>query len=358
MKIDRHAKTDRFRFLFAATVAGLSVVMTLEMRAFGVEPTSFTPRAPMVVESSPTASLPTAVESVTLNTPTATPAIATQPQSTAGAIEMVNRVIESLALGPAFDAKVRQRVWTSDREMVGVGTYEQAGSGSGQFNLQLTMHDGDGKHTLQQISDGRLAWTRSEVASHVGLKRVDVGRLGEWTGNLSNTGSVSPRLKIGAWTEMLDTISRDYVLRLAAGTLESQTVWILSGALRADVRNDVTKTSGRNAWPPLYPTHVRVAIAAKPLENSGFGEGLPVRMEFFADPVKTAKSTPGSSPSGVGPMITLVELYSIRPIDPPPQARFRFENQDAEVNFINETDRYLERYGIQLTDSDRKRMRR
>ncbi len=350
MKIDRHSKTNRFRFLCVMAVAAISVVLTLEMRAFGIEQSSFTTQGPM--------QSPTAVESVTLGTATATPAIATQTQSTAGAIEMVNRVIASLALGPAFDAKVRQRVWTSDREMVGVGTYEQTGSGSGQFNLQLIMHDGDGKHTYQQISDGRLAWTRSEIATHVELKRVDVGRLGEWTGNLSNNGSVPPRLKIGAWTEMLDTISRDYVLRLAAGTLESQTVWILSGTLRDDVRNDVLKTSGRKVWPPLYPTHVRVAIAAKPLDNGGFGEGLPVRIEFFADSVKNTQSTPQSSPRGVGPMITLVELYSIRPIDPLPVVRFRFENQDAEVNFINETDRYLERYGIQLTDSDRKRMRR
>jgi hypothetical protein len=338
--------TIRFKFHATLLALGTSLALTIENTSFATEQSSFT------------TSTPTAMNSVAENAATATPAVTVQAQSTAGAVEMVNRVIASLALGPAFDAKVRQRVWTSDREMVGVGTYEQAGHGSGQFNLQLTMHDGDGKHTLQQISDGRLAWTRSEIASQVKLKRVDVGRLGEWTSHLENKSSVSPRLRIGAWTEMLDMISRDYVLRIAAGTLESQTVWILSGTLRDELRDELRKTSNRSEWPPLYPAHVRVAIAAKPLDNSGFGEGLPVRMEFFAAPTKRAKPHSETSPRDVGPMITLVELYSIRPIDPPPVARFRFENQDADVNFINETDRYLELYGIQLSDSDRKRMRR
>ncbi len=83
---------------------------------------------------------------------------------------------------PSFHAKVRETVWTNGREVVGVGTYEQAGGGSGRFNLQVTMHDGDGKHRLQQISDGRLAWTRTEIAGKVSLRRVDVGRLDEWVG--------------------------------------------------------------------------------------------------------------------------------------------------------------------------------
>ncbi len=349
MKIDRHWIAHRFQLKCA-------VFLTL----FGL--IGWIPSSHAADDGD--ASFTTATAQVTAPTAagaqvTATPAIAQQSQSTAGAVEMVTRVMASLAHGPAFDAKVRQRVWTSDREMVGVGTYEQAGHGSGQFNLQVTMHDGDGKHTLQQISDGRLQWTRSDIAGKVVLKRVDVARLGEYVDRQATPGSVSPRLRIGAWTEMLDTISRDYLLRLAAGTLESHTVWILSGTLRDDVRQDTLVRSGRGVWPPLYPTHVRVAIAAKPIDSSGFGEGLPVRIEFFADRVPTSDATTEASSKDVGPMITLVELYSIRPIDPPPPvARFRFENQDAEVNFINETDRYLQLYGIQLTESDRKRMRR
>ena len=40
----------------------------------------------------------------------------------------------------------------------------------------MTMHDGKGKHTLQQISDGRLAWTRTQIGETVQLQRVDVAQ--------------------------------------------------------------------------------------------------------------------------------------------------------------------------------------
>ncbi len=291
--------------------------------------------------------------------PQATPAIVSEIHSSTTAVELVERVIASLAQGPAFDAKVRQRVWTSGREMVGVGTYEQAGDSSGQFNLQLTMHDGDGKHTLQQISDGRLAWTRTEIAANISLKRVDVGRLGEWASMSQFTNDVSPRLRVGAWTELLDTIRRDYILRLTAGRLEAQAVWIVTGKLRESVREDVLRTTRRSEWPALYPSQVQLAIAATPAKGTNFGEGLPIRIEYRTDGRLPTAANSDDEPSTAPPLarlIMLVELYSIRPIDPPPLARFRYESQD--VNFVNETDRYLKLYGIQLSDSDRKRMRR
>ena len=52
-----------------------------------------------------------------------------------------------------------------------------------------------------------------------------------------------------------------------------------------------------------------------------------------------------------GRLITLIELYSIRPITPPSVERFRFENHDAEFNFI-ERNRSLHSsmYGVRLTD--------
>jgi hypothetical protein len=266
--------------------------------------------------------------------------------------ELIQRVIDSIATGRAFDAKVRQRVWTSGREMVGVGTYEQAGGGTGQFNLQVNMHDGDGKHTLQQISDGRLTWTRTEIDSKVTLKRVDVGRLSEWATSINTPHRASPRLRVGAWTELLDSLAQDYQLRLTAGRLESHAVWIVAGTLRPEIRQQVLSSSG-GRWPELYPTQIRVAIAATSMSENGFGEGLPVRVEYWSEPVQ-AQAT--DTPSTAARMIMLVELYSIRQIEPPPLARFRYENQD--VNFLNETDRYLRKYGIELSDADRRRLRR
>lgn len=227
---------------------------------------------------------------------------------------LILRVIERLALGDAFDAKIRQRVWVGGREVIGVGTYEQAGRGSGQFNLQVAMHTGDGKHTLQQICDGRLAWTREQIGESISLHRVDVGRLDQWVesasvnpvwryqtdlanqpGTESSVGNASlasapaktsvaasidrlpPSVRVGGWTEMLETLVRDYDLKLSAGRLEQQEVWIVHGRLRADVRRqrmiDFGIADGKGDWPELCPTQMVVAIAKSDSAESGFGQG-------------------------------------------------------------------------------------
>ncbi len=276
-----------------------------------------------------------------------------QPQATA----LLRKVLHEIAHGPAFDAKVRETVWTTGREVVGVGTYQQAGGGSGRFNLQITMHDGDGKHRLQQISDGRLAWTRNEIAGHVSLRRVDVGRLDEWLRHSARAGGIAPRLRIGGWTEMLDTIDRDYIVRVDPAKLHSRPVWVITGTLRKDVRTRVLAESGRQQWPLLLPTKVCVAVAATADPETNFGQLLPVRIEYWSDPVASAGSA-DDQPKPKGRLLTLIELYSIQPIAPPPIERFRFENLDAEVNFTNETERYIKRYGVQITAAERRLLRR
>lgn len=280
------------------------------------------------------------------------------PESTSQAVNLLRQVLEQIVHGPAFDAKVREIVWTAGREVVGVGTYEQAGGGTGRFHLQITMHDGDGKHRLQQISDGRLAWTRIEIAGGVSLRRVDVGRLDEWVQDADKTPYLPPRLLVGGWTEILSTIERDYLLRVDSATLKGEPFWVITGDLRRQVRDQIMAESKRQDWPELHPTRVRVAVRAKPEADTGFGQGLPVRMEFWSDPLATPATGGPSDQNSKRRMITLIELYSLRPISPPPHERFRFDNQDAEVNFINETDRYIQMYGIRLTDRERRQLRR
>ncbi len=267
--------------------------------------------------------------------------------------EFVARVLHFIVNGPAFDAKVRETVWATGRDVVGVGTYEQAGGGSGRYNLQVTMHDGDGKHRLQQISDGRLAWTRTEIAGKVSHRRVDVGRLNEWVQEASRQLPISPGLKVGGWAEMLSTIERDYVLSVDSARLKGVAMWVITGELRQSRREQVLADSKRREWPLLHPTLVRVAVRKKPDPETGFGQLLPVHIEFRSDAVGSDEAT-GKS---LRPLITLIELYSIRPISPPPAERFRFENHDAEV-IINETDRYIQLYGVSLTDLQRRQLRR
>ena len=279
-------------------------------------------------------------------------------QSQSQAVKLLRQVLNLIVNGPAFDAKVRETVWTTGREVVGVGTYEQSGGGSGRYNLQLTMHDGDGKHRLQQISDGRLAWTRTEISGKVSLRRVDVGRLDEWVKGATRQMPISPRLKVGAWAEILSTVQRDYVIDVVGAHLKSDPVWVITGTLRQDRRQEILSDSQRDQWPMLYPTRVRIAVKSKPDLETGFGAFLPVRIEFWSDPIAATTDSASAAEKREGRLITLIELYSIRPISPPPAERFRFENQDAEVNFTNETDRYIRLYGVRLTERQRRQLQR
>ena len=278
------------------------------------------------------------------------------PPSDPEAIAFLEQMMDFIGNGPAFDAKIRETVWTAGREVVGVGTYEQRGGGSGQFNLQVTMH-ADGKHRLQQISDGKLAWTRTEIAGKVSLRRVDVGRLEEWVRGTTVESKISPKLKVGAWGEMLSTMQSDYSVRMDTAKLkrepsrDPEPMRVLIGDLKPERRAQVLKDAERKDWPFLYPSRMHVAVKATPDRETGLGHWVPSQIEFWSDPVETVDG--GGEKRSRRRMIALIELYSLRQIEPPSAERFRFDNQDAEVNFINETDRYVESYGVQLTQGQR-----
>ena len=273
--------------------------------------------------------------------------------------ELIEKVIDRLANGQAFDCKLRQRVRTAGREVVGVGTYEQVGGGTGQFSFQIEMHTGAGKHTLQQISDGRLAWTRSEIAGTVSLSRVDVGWLDEGSRTLRGNLKIKPSMRVGGPSEMLDTIRRDYDLKLGTSSLGGQPLSVIIGSLKSSRREAVKGMLGGAAWPKLYPTRVNVAIAQTDDPKSGFGKGLPIRIEHLSDPVALSddpSKEPGSQIKR-RQMISLLEFYSVHPVAPPPIQHFRFENQDTEIDFVNETGRYEERFDIRVSAKERAKYR-
>lgn len=303
---------------------------------------------------------------------TGDPAVAPQDQAKL----LVQRTIQRLALGDAFDAKLRQRIWAGGREVVGIGHYEQSGGGTGRFSLEMTIHDGDSRQSIRQISDGKLAWIRTQLGDSVSLRRVDLGRIDEvyreamrpaanqsprsdgYASTLAVEEPAPPWMRVGGLVELVDTIASDFDLRIGKGKVDEQPVWILRGILSEDARERVHEAGERDSSPSLCPFEVRLAIAAVG-DASGFGVGLPVRMEFWSKPVaqpsetadgeaETAQEPPqiptsGHSDAPRGRLISLLEIYAIRRIEPSPEERFRFKRDDPDVTFSNDTRRYLDR---------------
>lgn len=305
-------------------------------------------------------------------------------QSDPDAIKQLNETMRQLAYGPAFYANIRQRVWAAGREVLGTGAYEQAGNGTGHYNLQVTMYDGDGKvkdgvaeHMMQQISDGRLAWTKTKLGSRTTLSRVDVGRLSEWVRQAqrsspqieapnNDTNDVPLKLKVGAWMEILDSIKHDYVLDLGYAHAKSNddegplSLVVITAKLSEVARKRIQQENHISAVPELFPTTIKIAIRTTDNKEFGFGKGLPVRFEYWSDPVKSedeAEERPAPQFKEQGRLISLIELYSIQEITPPQIGRFRFEANDSSINFTNDTDRYLRKYGIRMTEARRQQMR-
>lgn len=306
---------------------------------------------------------------------------------------LVQRTIQRLALGDAFDAKLRQRTWVQGHEAVGIGHYEQSGGGTGRYSLEMTVHDGDLRHTNQQISDGKLAWIRTHLGQAVTLRRVDLGRIEEFYRELSRQGvlkpltardanaladgshQVPPWLRVGGLVEVVEQIAADYDLHLSKGFVDQKAVWILRGVITDKAKARMSNPESGAVWSELCPHEVRMAIAAVG-NDSGFGVGLPSRIEFWGEPPQAAppdhgatqvagNSQPPETPQAPaievpseasaatlsdkprGKLISLLEIYSVRRIEPSPEERFRFEREDRDVNFFNDTRHYLERLAQQ-----------
>lgn len=258
--------------------------------------------------------------------PAAVDPAAADRASRQAATAMAERMIEYLTFGPPLEAKLRQRVWAAGREVVEVGRYQQAGRGTGRLRMELQVPIADGTSRWQQTCDGRLAWTREEMAGEVRVRRVDLGRLDEVAVS-ARSQRVPPRFRVGGLAEIIDRIAADFVLRLYEGHIEGAPMIVLQGPFREDVAASLMHRLQRETWPELVPRQVRIAVAADSLDAP-----LPSRIEFWTEPE--------------GRRISLLEIYDVAETEPPGVEQFRFE--PGGDDFANETELYLERFSSGL----------
>lgn len=292
-------------------------------------------------------------------------------QQHAAAAEQLRACMRRIVHGPAYDASMRQTVWSTDREVIGAGSIVIGGQSSGRYRMEMTMHDGLAKHTMIQISDGRLAWTRTQIGDSISLRRVDVSRLDTWVrdnnARLANavlasgpgdpTGDgFTPGQCVGGLMEMMTNLTDHHQLSIASAQLAGSPVAVITAKLDADGRERLRQRSGATKLSALQPTQTRVVIAGQDDIKTGFGRGLPTRFEFWSDPIEVNdQDQPGEKQRR---MISLLELHSLRQIETPDSTEFRYEHRDSQIEFVNETDRYLQRYGVRLTEAQRAQLRR
>ncbi|QDV66484.1 hypothetical protein Poly24_01700 [Rosistilla carotiformis] len=247
--------------------------------------------------------------------------------------QTLNGAIRQLVdTGPAFEAKLRQVTRVDGQEVRAVGRYIQSSGLRGLMRMELQSPIGDQTSRFEQTCDGRLTWTREQVGDQVRIRRVDVGRLDE----LAFTSGISARFKVGGLPELLDSIAWDYDLHLVRGVLkETQNVWIVRGTLKASRMQTLLDENGQAVAPPELPTKVRVALAA-----DGPFRLIPVRMEF--------SSEPSSGDSGPARLISELDIYEIKAIDPPKEELFRYSTTEDDAHFTNETQIYLDRFQTRM----------
>ncbi len=248
---------------------------------------------------------------------------------------LVQHTLEQLANGPAFDAKLTQEIRVQGRSAVGVGRYEQAGGGTGRISMEMMIPTANGRCLLQQICDGRLSWTREQVGQSVRLRRVDVARLDELLAGKPT--KLNARLRVGGIVELLERCHLDYALEQVPAELEGQAVWMLRGPRRDAAQSGSTETTKKNSLPNSSPKAVAIAIAAANAPN-GFGKGLPVRFEFWSNEDTNERR-----------LISYLKIYDAQKIQAAPEANFRFETSEADINYTNDTQRYLQFFGAQIS---------
>ena len=198
--------------------------------------------------------------------------------------------------------------------------------------MELQSPIGNQTSRFEQTCDGRLTWTREQVGEEVRIRRVDVGRLDE----IAFTSGVSARFKVGGLPELLDSIAWDYDLQLVRGVLkETQNVWIIRGTLKESRLQSLLDENEQTIVPPELPTKVRVALAA-----DGPFRLIPVRMEFSSEPPEGG--------SGPARLISELDIYEIKAIDPPKEELFRYSSTEDDAHCTHETQSYLDRFQTRM----------
>jgi hypothetical protein len=154
--------------------------------------------------------------------------------------DLVASAVAHLAQISHFEAKMRQRVFLFDQELIGSGVYRQrTADGLRMLRLEIRLQGEGGMTSLQQVSDGRTLWIRQDTGTETRLSYVNL-RTVQNALNASVPGASPPQivqlqgLVIGGLPQLIDELHQHFEFgEPVETTLGELPVWVLTGSWKS-----------------------------------------------------------------------------------------------------------------------------
>lgn len=254
--------------------------------------------------------------------------------------DLLLAAVEQVAQIPSFEAKLRQRVFLFDQELVGSGVYRQhISNGLPMLRLEIRLQ-GEGRMTsLQQVSDGRTLWIRQDTGEEVRLSYVNLRTVQNVLHAASPTAkppqvSGLNRLMVGGLPQLVTELQQHFEFASPQeATLGELPVWVLTGtwkrsALERLYPNGIPPAA---AWPPQLPEQVSVTL------------GRDRQLPYFPYRIiyTRRERTPQGGPTEKLIPIAATEFFEVRPRPDLDARHFSYQPNDQEV--IDATDQFIRR---------------
>jgi hypothetical protein len=262
----------------------------------------------------------------------------------------VEQAIHALESRRSVSARIRQRVDLFGHKPVGSGTYfEQRVENEPypRFRLSLRVRLGEQSSTLLQICDGRRSWTYGELDGSETLSRIDVDRVQRVLEEKGDAGRLSVMGKwpgLGGLPRLLRGLHANFKFTPVGQTRLSDqlTAWTLRGEWNREMLTKLLpgqKEAIDQGKPPDWsrlPEH----LADHVVLYLGTADRFPYRIEY-------RRRDPDRKEGPSGPQSKAIGTLEFRQVDlaasiPPG----RFDYQPGDVEWTDQTDRFLEDLGL------------
>ena len=273
---------------------------------------------------------------------TSPPAAATDDRISGDSL--LAHVATVLANQHSVAAKVRQRVDLLGHAVMGSGIYLQQGRGAGRLmRLDLTLQTADSPSVLQHVCDGANLWLYRQIGDRKELGQIDLVRLSHARPKSPPGPSMDTLLALGGLPKLVAGLCESFQFTAPTrGQLDKLPVWSVEGqwkpAALARLLPDQKEAIERGESPRLKPN-----MPDRVVVYIGCDDYFPYRFEYWRQDSARADA----SADDRGKLLVVMELYEVRTNGPVDPRHFAF--QPGEIQPVDRTGEYLERFGLEET---------